>query len=156
MVAGTAYGVLGMTTLPLLFRVFKPQPRRKADDVSTRKPHLAIALVEELVALGFRFSGVLAASRYGERGAFTSALHRLGLHRLGLHRLGLQYAVAIRSNHSGWLLPGQRVRQTRWRPFERVFTDGSTEQRFIRETLYGTRHPIRSYQITTDRSPPIP
>jgi hypothetical protein len=42
------------------------------------------------------------------------------------------------------------VRQTRWRPFERVFTDGSTERRFLRETVYGTRRAIRSYQITTD------
>jgi hypothetical protein len=37
-----------------------------------------------------------------------------------------------------------------FRPFERVFTDGSTEQRFIRETVYGKRQAVRSYQITTD------
>ena len=48
------------------------------------------------------------------------------------------------------MLPGQRVRQTRWRPFERVFTDGSSERRFLRETVYGTRRAIRYYQITTD------
>lgn len=42
------------------------------------------------------------------------------------------------------------MRQTRWRPFERVFTDGSSEQRFIRETIYGTRRAVRYYQITTD------
>jgi SRSO17 transposase len=84
--------------------------------------------------MGFRFSVVLADSLYGETGEFTSALHRL-------HRLGLQYVVAIRSNHGVWLLPGQRVRQTRWRPFDRVFTDGSTEQRFLRETIFGARRP---------------
>ncbi len=98
------------------------------------KPHLAIALVEELVALGLRFRVVLADSLYGESGesgAFTSALHRLGL----------PYVVALRSPHRVWLLPGPRVRQTRWRPFARVFTDGSTAQRFIRATLCGTRHP---------------
>jgi hypothetical protein len=48
------------------------------------------------------------------------------------------------------MLPGQRIRQTRWRPFERVFTDGSTEQRFLRETIVGRRQAVRSYQITTD------
>jgi hypothetical protein len=96
--------------------------------------------VEELVALGFRFSVVLADRLYGESGEVTSALHRLGL----------RYVVAIRSNHAVWLLPGQRVRQTRWRPFERVFTAGSAERRFLRETVYGTRRAIRSYQITTD------
>lgn len=48
------------------------------------------------------------------------------------------------------MLPGQRVCRTRWRPFERVFTDGSTEQRFMRETIFGVRKPVRYYQITTD------
>jgi SRSO17 transposase len=139
-VSVNAYGLLGTTTFPLLFRVFKPQTRLKEDDVYQSKPHLAIAIVEELVALGFRFSVVLADSLYGESGEFTSALHRLGL----------QYVVAIRSNHGVWLLPGQRVRQTRWRPFDRVFTDGSTERRFLRETIFGARRPIRYYQITTD------
>ena len=37
-----------------------------------------------------------------------------------------------------------------FRPFERVFTDGSTEQRFLRETIYGKRQAVRYYQITTD------
>jgi SRSO17 transposase len=77
---------------------------------------------------------------YGESSTFTGALHRLKL----------PYVVAIRSNHGVWLLPGQRVRQTRWRPFARVFTDGSTQQRFLRETIYGTRQAVRYYQITTD------
>jgi len=48
------------------------------------------------------------------------------------------------------MLPGQRIRQTRWRPFNRVFTDGSTEQRFIREAIYGTRRSVRYFQLTTD------
>jgi len=139
-VAVNAYGVLETTTFPLLFRIFKPRTRLKPGDVYQTKPQLAIAIVEELVALGFHFRVVLADSLYGESGEFTSALHRLGL----------QYVVAIRSNHGVWMLPGQRVRQTRWRPFDRIFTDGSTEQRFIRETIFGTRTPIRYYQITTD------
>lgn len=68
---------------------------------------------------------VLADCLYGERPEFLRALHR--------HQL--QYVVAIRSNHGAGLLAGSRVRQTRWRPFERVFTDGSSEQRFIREAI---------------------
>lgn len=86
---------------------------------------MASALIEELLALGFRFRVVLAESLYGESGPFIAALHRLGL----------QYVVAIRSHQGVWMLPGQRIRQTRWRPFARVFTDGSGEQRFIRETI---------------------
>jgi SRSO17 transposase len=139
-VSVNAYGLLDTTTFPLLFRVFKPQPRLKPGDVYKTKPQLAVELIEELLALGFRFRGVLADSLYGESGSFISALHRLGL----------QYVVALRANHGVWMLPGQRIRQTRWRPFARVFTDGSTEQRFLRETIFGRRQVVRYYQITTD------
>ena len=139
-VSVNAYGLLGTTTFPLLFRVFKPEPRLKPGDVYKTKPQLAIEIIEELLARGFQFRVVLADCLYGESPEFIRALHRLKL----------QYVVAIRSNHALWLLPGQRVRQTRWCPFERVFTDGSTEQRFLRETIYGTRHAVRYYQITTD------
>ena len=139
-VSVNAYGLLGTTTFPLLFRLFKPETRLKPGDVYKTKPQLAIAIIAELLALGFRFSVVVADSLYGESGDFIGALHRLHL----------PYVVAIRSNHGAWLLPGQRVRQTRWRPFERVFIDGSSEQRFIRETVYGKRQAVRYYQITTD------
>jgi SRSO17 transposase len=139
-VSVNAYGLLGTTTFPLLCRVFKPETRLKAGDGYKTKPQLAIEIVEELVALGFRFSVVLADSLYGESGAFISALHRLHL----------PYVVALRSNHGVWMLLGQRIRQTRWRPFDRVFTDGTSEQRFIRETIFGSRKPVRYYQITTD------
>jgi SRSO17 transposase len=139
-VSVNAYGLLGITTFPLLFRIFKPESRLQPGDVYKTKPQLAIELVEELVALGFRIQLVLADSLYGESGPFISALHRLSL----------PYVVAIRFNHGVWLLPGQCVRQTRFRPFDRVFTDGSTGQRFIRETVYGQRQAVRYYQITTD------
>lgn len=139
-VSVNAYGLLGTTTFPLLFRVYKPESRLKPGDVYQTKPQLAVEIIEELLRLGFRVSVVLADSLYGESGPFLSALHRLGL----------TYVVAIRSNHGEWLGPGQRVRQTRWRPFERVFTDGSSEQRFIRETIYGAHRAVRYYQITTD------
>jgi SRSO17 transposase len=135
-----ADGLLGTTTFPLLFRLFKPETRLKPGDVYQTKPQLAIEIIEELLALGFRFSVVLTDCLYGESPEFIRALHR--------HQL--QYVVAIRSNHGAWMLPGQRIRQTRWRPFERVFTDGSSEQRFIRETIYGRRQAVRYYQITTD------
>jgi SRSO17 transposase len=139
-VSVNAYGVLDTTTFPLRFQVFKPESRLKPGDVAKSKPQLAIELIEDLLARGFRFSVVLADSLYGESGDFIAALHRLKL----------QYVVAIRSNHGVWLLPGQRVRQTRWRPFARVFSDGSSEQRFLRETIFGTRRSVRYYQITTD------
>jgi hypothetical protein len=48
------------------------------------------------------------------------------------------------------MLPGQRIRRTRWWPFERAFSDGTSQERFIRETIFGTRRGVRSYQITAD------
>src|SRR5260221_5348125 len=93
-----------------------------------------------MLALGLRFRVVLAESRYGESGPYIAALHRLGLHDVG----------ALRSKHGVWRWPGQRIRQTRWRPFERVFTDGSTAPRFLRATIFGRRHGGRYYQLTTD------
>jgi SRSO17 transposase len=139
-VSVNAYGLLGTTTFPLLFRVFKPRERLKPGDGSQTKPQLAGEIVEDLLARGFHFSVVLAESLSGESPAFIGALHRLQL----------QDVVAIRSNHAVWLLPGQRVRQTRLRPCERVFPDGSSEQRFIRETVSGQRQAVHSSQITTD------
>src|SRR5258708_26833390 len=53
-VSVTAYGLLDTTTFPLLFRIFKPQTRLKPGDVSTTTPQLAIEIVEELRAVGFR------------------------------------------------------------------------------------------------------
>ena len=60
-----------------------------------------------------------------------------------MHHLGLSYVVAIRSHHTVWTFPGERVRQTRWRPCARVFTDGTTEQRFICAFVFGKRTPTR-------------
>jgi SRSO17 transposase len=139
-VSVNAYGVLDDVTFPLAFRIYKPKTRLKAGDTYQSKPQLAIELIQDLQALGFQFSIVLADSLYGESGEFTAALHRLGL----------QYVVAIRSNHGVWMLPGQQLRRTRWRPFDRVFTDGSREQRFIRETVFGQRQTVRYFQITSD------
>jgi len=52
-----------------------------------------------------------------------------------LYELKLDFAVAIRSNHAVWLPRKQTVRHNRWRKFERVFSDGKTELRYIREII---------------------
>lgn len=139
-VSVNAYGVLDTVTFPLAFRIYKPRRRLKPGDVYKSKPQLAVELIEELAAQGFHFSVVLADSLYGESYDFIAALHHLGQ----------QFVVAIRSNHPVWTFPGQRVRRTRWRPFDRVFTDGSAEQRFIREIVFGQRTRTRYFEITTD------
>jgi SRSO17 transposase len=105
-VSVNAYGVLDTVTFPLAFRLCKPRRRLKAGDVYKSKPQLAVELIQELAAQGFRFSVVLADSMYGESADFITAVARLGL----------QYVVAIRSHHGVWTFPGERVRQTRLPP----------------------------------------
>ena len=139
-VSVNAYGVLGTTTFPLACHFYKPQGRLKPDDVYQTKPQIAVDLVEAVQAQGFRFSLVLADSLYGESHDFTRALQRRDL----------PYVVAIRGNHPVWTFPGQHKRYTNWRPYARVFTDGTSEQRFVREILFGRRCGVRYYQLTTD------
>ena len=139
-VSVNAYGVLDTVTFPLACRIYKPQRRLKPGDVYKSKPQLAVELIQELAAQGFHFSVVLADSRYGESYDFISALHRLGL----------PYVVAIRSNHIVWTFPGERVRQTRWRPFDRVNALGTSERRYRCEFVFGKRTPTRYFVLTTD------
>jgi len=83
---------------------------------------------------------VLADTVYGDNATFINALY---------HR-GLRFVVAIRSNHGVWMDLRERIRTTRWRPFERVFADGSSQERYLRETIFGRRRSLRYFQITTD------
>jgi len=57
--------------------------------------------------------------------------------------------VAIR-NHSV-LMPGAKVTRTNWKKFKRVFSNGDTEIRYLREIIFGKRRTIRYWQITTDK-----
>jgi len=138
-----AYGVLDTVTFPLAFRIYKPQQRLKPGDVYKSTPQFAVELIQELTAQGFHFSVVLADSLYGESWDFTHALHHLGLSYVVAH-------LAIRSNHGVWTFPGQRVRQTRWRPFDRLFTDGTTERRYRCEFVFGKRGKTHYFVVTTD------
>jgi hypothetical protein len=113
--------VLTGVTVPLAFSLSTPQSRLKEGDAFHSNPHRAIELRQQLAALGFHFSVVLADSLYGESSALTSALRRLGGPDV----------VAIRSTHGGvdrqgWA--GERQRQTRWRAFDRTFSDGTAER----------------------------
>jgi SRSO17 transposase len=140
MVSVNAYGILDQITFPLLFKVFKPRTRLKPGDSYKTKPELAVEIIQEVQQWGFRFSVVLADSLYGERSEFVGALENLHL----------RYVVAIRSNHGVWLPKGQRVRYTNWRPFERVFSNGKQQPRYIREIVFGQRGRIRYSHLTTD------
>jgi SRSO17 transposase len=116
-VSVNAYGVLEGITFPLIFKIFKPKSRLQEKDIYKTKPQLAIEIIHELIEMGFKFRLVLADSLYGESGDFIEALNQ--------HQL--QFVVAIRSNHGVWMPQGWRVRYTRWKKFERVFSNGDTQ-----------------------------
>ena len=140
-VAVTAYGVMDGITFPLTFEVYKPKHRLQAEDSYLSKPEIAAQIIRELKAFGFKFKLVLADSLYGESGSnFIDVLYELKL----------PFVVAIRSNHAVWLPTGQRVRCNRWREFKRVFSDGTTQQRYIREVIFGKRRATQFWEITTD------
>jgi len=54
------------------------------------------------------------------------------------------------SNHGVWLPQGEEVRYNQWRPYNRIFSDGKQEKRYIREIVFGKRRPIQYWQVTTD------
>ncbi|MFN6566775.1 IS701 family transposase [Dendronalium sp. ChiSLP03b] len=140
-VAVTAYGVIEDMTLPLTFQIYKPRERLQLGDKYKTKPEIAAELIRELQGMGFKFELVLADSLYGESdGNFISVLNQLELH----------FVVAIRSNHGVWLPKGQSIRYNKWRQFDRVFSNGHQEIRYIREIIFGRRRDIRYWQITTD------
>ena len=140
-VAVTAYGVIDGITFPLSFEVYKPKERLRTGDRYLSKPEIAAQIIRELLAWGFKFTLVLADSLYGESGSnFIDVLYELKL----------PFVVAIRSNHAVWLPKEQRVRCNRWREFKRIFSDGTTQQRYIREIIFGKRRATQFWEITTD------
>ena len=62
----------------------------------------------------------------------------------------LPYILAIRSNHALWLPQDQEVYQEPWQPFERTFSNGTTEVRYMAEVIYGKRHRKQYWLLTTD------
>ncbi len=104
LVSVNAYGVLDGVTFPLLFEVYKPQRRLKADDEYRTKPQLAAQLLRQVRAAGFTIELVLADSLYGESDKFLEALG------------DLPFVVALHDDHGVWLGPGQAIRYTDWQP----------------------------------------
>ena len=140
-VAVTAYGVIEGITVPLTFEVYKPKERLSAGDNYKSKPEIAAQMIRDLQAIGFQFKLVLADSLYGESASNFGDV---------LYQLNLNFIVAIRSNHAVWLPVGERVRRNSWRKFDRIFSDGTVQERFIREIIFGKRRAEQFWEITTD------
>lgn len=140
-VAVTAWGLIDNITFPLIFEVYKPKQRLKAGDVYYSKPQIAARLIRQIKQMGFEIELVLADSLYGE-----SETTFLGC----LEELKLNFIVAIRRNHGGWLPYEQRVRQNKWRKFNRIFSAQTQEVRFVREIVFGKKGFRRYWEVTTD------
>ncbi len=140
-VAVTAYAVLSGMTFPLIFEVYKPRERLQPGDQYLTKPEIAGKMIRKLRSMGFKFNLVLGDSLYGESGKnFLSVLNELNLN----------FIVAIRSNHRAWGITDSKIKYSPWQKFKRVFSDLSSENRYIREIICGDNPEIRYWQITTN------
>ena len=127
-------------TFPLLCKVFKPKGRLKKGDVEKTKIEIAVEIIKELMEYGFKIELVLADSLYGEASDFIQVLEEKKL----------LYIVSIRKNHGVWMPSRESVRANKWYKFERVFSDEKSEERWIREIIFGRRRKRTYWQITTD------
>jgi SRSO17 transposase len=140
MVSVNAYGVYKNITFPLICQVFKPKGTLKEEDTYQTKIELASSIIKELIDFGFLIELVLADSLYGEASSFIATLNKYKL----------SWVLAIRSNHGVWLPSSQTVRANKWCKFKRIFSDQTSETRYIREIVYGKRNKITYWEITTD------
>lgn len=129
-------------TFPLIAKVYKPQERLKEGDEYKSKPKIGGEIIQKLKEMGFKIKLVLADGEQGESEEnFVSILNEEKL----------DFVLAIRSNHGVWLRSGQRVRCNKWRDFERVFSTGKTEERYIREIIFGKKKEIRYWEVTDNK-----
>ena len=139
-VSVNAYGLSNNITFPLLCKVLKPRGTLKEGDSSKTKIEIASEMIVELIASGFKIELVLADSLYGESSLFVRTLEKNNL----------SYVLSIRSNHGVRMPSNQRVRANKWYKFYRTFSNGKSEERYIREIVFGRRHRKTYWEITTD------
>jgi SRSO17 transposase len=139
-VSVNAYGVYENLTFPLMFKVFKPKGRFKTGDRHKTKIQLAFEIIDEVVSFGFEIELVLADSLYGESSLFIQTLDRYNL----------PWVLAIRSNHGVLMPSSQRIRANKWCKFERIFSNQTSEIRYVREIIFGKRKTRTYWEITTD------
>ena len=141
-VAVTAYGLFRGITFPLIAEVYKPRERLKEGDQYKTKPQIGGEIIKKLREIGFKIKLVLADSEYGESEENFISI---------LNQEKLNFVLAMRSNHGCWLPLGQKVRYNKWREFERIFSTGKTEKRYVREIIFGKKREIRYWQVTNNK-----
>jgi SRSO17 transposase len=141
-VAVTAYGLFRGITFPLIAEVYKPRERLKEGEQYKTKPQIGGEIIKKLREIGFKIKLVLADSEYGESEENFISI---------LNQEKLNFVLAMRSNHGCWLPLGQKVRYNKWREFERIFSTGKTEKRYVREIIFGKKREIRYWQVTNNK-----
>jgi SRSO17 transposase len=139
-VSVNAYGIYQNITFPLMFKVFKPKVRLKEGDRYQTKIELASEIIRELIDFGFKIELVLADSLYGESSSFIKTVDKYNL----------PWIVAIRSNHGVWMPDEQRVRANKWHKSQRIFSNQTSETRYVREIIFGKRSSRTYWEITID------
>ncbi|MEG4272517.1 MULTISPECIES: IS701 family transposase [unclassified Microcoleus] len=141
-VAVTAYGVLSGMTFPLLFEVYKPRERLQPGDEYLTQPELVAKMSEQLRVIGLKVNLVLADSLYGESSKNFFQI---------LDKVNFNFIVIIRYNHKKWGVTDAKVKYSNRPIFKRVFSDFSSEDRYIREIICGDNPEIKYGEITTDK-----
>lgn len=126
-------------TLPLTWRVFKPKGRLRQGDTHLSKIALACQMLEEVAQWGLQVELVVADSLYGMASEFVRTLQRLRW----------DYVLALRSDFGMYLPEGQEVMKKSWVQVERHFNDGTTEERWAQELVWGTERTERYVVLTT-------
>ncbi len=139
-VSVNAYGVYENIAFPLIFKVFKPKKTLKEGEQYKTKIELASEIISSLIDYGFEIELVLADSLYGESSSFIKKLDEYKL----------AWVLAIRNNHAVWMPSNQRVRANKWCKFTRTFSNKKSEERYIREIVFGKRSTRTYWKITTD------
>ena len=132
--------LVGEVTLPLTWRVFKPKGRLRDSDTHASKIRLAAQMLEEVSGWGLEVELVVADSAYGMASEFMRCVQR--------HQW--KYAVAIRSDFGLYLGPDDEVWRKDWVELERHFSDGSTQQRWAQEVVWGRERTERYIRLTSD------
>ena len=131
-----------------MFKVFKPKGTLKEKDTYKTKIELAASIITELIDFGFKIELVLADSLDGEASSFIATLNKYKLPWVFLKDTASH--IAIRNNHGVWMPSNQSVRANKWCKFERIFSDQTSEIRYIREIIFGKRSSRTYWEITTD------
>lgn len=143
MVSVNGYGHCEGMTVPLKFKIFKPQDRLKPGDEYKSKPVLGAEIVRELQDSGFQIQRVLADSLQGENASnFLSVLEELNI----------DYAVSILRNGGEWLPDVQKERVNEWREVTPDRRDGKTDTIWVREIIFDPKRSQRYWEITADKN----